>query len=114
MDAYRSALSAFSLGFLLCTGAPVFADGSDAQDDPPTKDATADREDESTPSPYAPASEVEDSPYGTPVDLGAVGGESEMQLPWLSASPEQEDMGCLLYTSPSPRDISGSRMPSSA
>ena len=23
-------------------------------------------------------------------------------------------MGCLLYTSPSPRDISGSRMPSSA
>ena len=24
------------------------------------------------------------------------------------------DMGCLLYTSPSPRDISGSRMPSSA
>ena len=25
-----------------------------------------------------------------------------------------EDRGCLLYTSPSPRDISGSRMPSSA
>ena len=24
------------------------------------------------------------------------------------------DLGCLLYTSPSPRDISGSRMPSSA
>ena len=24
------------------------------------------------------------------------------------------DKGCLLYTSPSPRDISGSRMPSSA
>ena len=24
------------------------------------------------------------------------------------------NMGCLLYTSPSPRDISGSRMPSSA
>ena len=51
------------------------------------------QDDESTPSPYAPASELEDSPYGTPVDLGAVGGESEMQLPWLSASPEQEDMG---------------------
>ena len=25
-----------------------------------------------------------------------------------------QGMGCLLYTSPSPRDISGSRMPSSA
>ena len=25
-----------------------------------------------------------------------------------------KDSGCLLYTSPSPRDISGSRMPSSA
>ena len=25
-----------------------------------------------------------------------------------------EELGCLLYTSPSPRDISGSRMPSSA
>ena len=33
-----------------------------------------------------------DSPYGDPVDLGAV-GESEMQLPWLAASPEQEDIG---------------------
>ena len=27
---------------------------------------------------------------------------------------EQSDNACLLYTSPSPRDISGSRMPSSA
>ena len=27
---------------------------------------------------------------------------------------EEKDWGCLLYTSPSPRDISGSRMPSSA
>ena len=27
---------------------------------------------------------------------------------------KDKDMGCLLYTSPSPRDISGSRMPSSA
>ena len=26
----------------------------------------------------------------------------------------ERDLGCLLYTSPSPRDISGSRMPSSA
>ena len=30
------------------------------------------------------------------------------------ASSLVEDNGCLLYTSPSPRDISGSRMPSSA
>ena len=29
-------------------------------------------------------------------------------------SPEAEVSTCLLYTSPSPRDISGSRMPSSA
>ena len=28
--------------------------------------------------------------------------------------PLEGDDGCLLYTSPSPRDISGSRMPSSA
>ena len=27
---------------------------------------------------------------------------------------KEEEMDCLLYTSPSPRDISGSRMPSSA
>ena len=27
---------------------------------------------------------------------------------------KQEDMSCLLYTSPSPRDLSTSRMPSSA
>ena len=31
-----------------------------------------------------------------------------------SASPAMPDMGCLLYTSPSPRDPIGSRMPSSA
>ena len=43
------------------------------------------------PSPYASPREA-DSPYGEPVDLGAV-GESEMQLPWLAASPEQEDVG---------------------
>ena len=93
MDAFRSALSACSLGFLLCIGVTAFADASETQEEPPPQDAAADSDDESTPSPYAPASELEDSPYGTPVDLGAVGGESEMQLPWLSASPEQEDMG---------------------
>ena len=32
----------------------------------------------------------------------------------LAASDGEHFMSCLLYTSPSPRDISGSRMPSSA
>ena len=32
----------------------------------------------------------------------------------LAAFQEAEEKACLLYTSPSPRDISGSRMPSSA
>ena len=37
-------------------------------------------------------------------------------LPWIVPSPEAYlvHKNCLLYTSPSPRDISGSRMPSSA
>ena len=36
-----------------------------------------------------------------------VGQMNEQQI-------EAENVSCLLYTSPSPRDISGSRMPSSA
>ena len=32
----------------------------------------------------------------------------------LKEFPNRQLLGCLLYTSPSPRDISGSRMPSSA
>ena len=32
----------------------------------------------------------------------------------LTVPGKEKRMGCLLYTSPSPRDISGSRMPSSA
>ena len=44
-------------------------------------------------SPDASPSSLEDSPYGDPIDLGAV-GESEMQLPWLvAASPEEEGAG---------------------
>ena len=31
-----------------------------------------------------------------------------------TADADERDLFCLLYTSPSPRDISGSRMPSSA
>ena len=33
---------------------------------------------------------------------------------WRNVPEEGIDMGCLLYTSPSPRDQRGSRMPSSA
>ena len=33
---------------------------------------------------------------------------------WLSNAPVLEDYACLLYTSPSPRDRTRSRMPSSA
>ena len=39
--------------------------------------------------------------------------EPEIIYPLLAASGEEIN-SCLLYTSPSPRDISGSRMPSSA
>ena len=38
------------------------------------------------------------------------GGEQEP----IRISILEKDIACLLYTSPSPRDISGSRMPSSA
>ena len=34
--------------------------------------------------------------------------------PWKTIQFEDQANACLLYTSPSPRDISGSRMPSSA
>ena len=41
--------------------------------------------------------------------------ESEnAKLEMLARMIRQQPNGCLLYTSPSPRDISGSRMPSSA
>ena len=44
-------------------------------------------------------------------------GYSREQVHWLMSLHEGEwlgDNGCLLYTSPSPRDLSTSRMPSSA
>ena len=47
---------------------------------------------------------------GTIADLYAVPGWLE-KLRAEDATPYRD---CLLYTSPSPRDISGSRMPSSA
>ena len=42
----------------------------------------------------------------------SVGGNSSGASVFFSR--DGEDLVCLLYTSPSPRDISGSRMPSSA
>ena len=47
--------------------------------------------------------------------LMAYGHASGKELPELFDSiRSHQEQGCLLYTSPSPRDISGSRMPSSA
>ena len=39
---------------------------------------------------------------------------SEGDMPWTKRKKLQAVNGCLLYTSPSPRDLSTSRMPSSA
>ena len=54
-----------------------------------------------------------------PVDIG---GGAQFNAEFLKLSPnnrmpaivDHEPIGCLLYTSPSPRDLSTSRMPSSA
>ena len=42
------------------------------------------------------------------------GAKSDITSTMLLGQAVAETTGCLLYTSPSPRDISGSRMPSSA
>ena len=59
--------------------------------------------------------------YGTNVVCGVTpgkGGSTHLNKPVYNSVQEavtNEDVNtCLLYTSPSPRDISGSRMPSSA
>ena len=51
-----------------------------------------------------------------PIDLNHATREDLAQLPFLTKQQIEElvEYICLLYTSPSPRDISGSRMPSSA
>ena len=51
------------------------------------------------------------SPEEKPLAL-QVGGSNKEELS--EVAKIAEDMGCLLYTSPSPRDRSSSRMPSSA
>ena len=58
--------------------------------------------------------------WGTPVYLQLAIIKMESSFDWLAKPPRQKLFkivpykSCLLYTSPSPRDISGSRMPSSA
>ena len=51
-----------------------------------------------------------------PVDHGASSYDADDDYPpyCLAAAEAVTTDACLLYTSPSPRDISGSRMPSSA
>ena len=45
---------------------------------------------------------------------GKVMKKSDMTLEMMTAAMRNESVTCLLYTSPSPRDLSTSRMPSSA
>ena len=47
----------------------------------------------------------------TPVDRNTCSSNEKLNLLWLS--PDEWFLYCLLYTSPSPRDLSTSRMPSS-
>ena len=51
-------------------------------------------------------------------DIASVVWLKDVPFPFVEARPPQEGMGwcgiCLLYTSPSPRDVEESRMPSSA
>ena len=54
-------------------------------------------------------------PYGTSEDISAALFQTEMNnLKYLGYGAKAFTISCLLYKSPSPRDISGSRMPSSA
>ena len=43
-----------------------------------------------------------------------IGSSDQREIVEINRARVAEDMGCLLYTSPSPRDLSTSRMPSSA
>ena len=46
--------------------------------------------------------------------LASIGQDGIMSLPYLPCFRARHTNNCLLYTSPSPRDQRGSRMPSSA
>ena len=73
-----------------------------------TEVAVADIPEPETPAPGGPGAD----PMGG-MGMPGMGG---MGMPGMGGMgmPGMGGMGCLLYTSPSPRDISGSRMPSSA
>ena len=47
-------------------------------------------------------------------DISYFDMDGTMCVLWLPLQPTKKDEGCLLYTSPSPRDATLSRMPSSA
>ena len=48
------------------------------------------------------------------ITIRPIGEKRLIQVAWLGAADYKIDKGCLLYTSPSPRDRTRSRMPSSA
>ena len=52
----------------------------------------------------------------TPIDLGVVNEDKLIEMLVRQGLVDQDatDVACLLYTSPSPRDLRASRMPSSA
>ena len=52
---------------------------------------------------------------GSTFSINMIGQSEQIALQGkLSTFADKNDTGCLLYTSPSPRDLSTSRMPSSA
>ena len=58
--------------------------------------------------------QVSEKPDNTPVTEVDVAVEKLIRERLTTALPVADFYGCLLYTSPSPRDLSTSRMPSSA
>ena len=52
--------------------------------------------------------------YTTTVDGSVDPEQAVLELQKAELAAKKKPKACLLYTSPSPRDISGSRMPSSA
>ena len=57
---------------------------------------------------------VDQKKIGAPVPLVKVVTNPEEEIHTFAKEAEQQNIDCLLYTSPSPRDQRGSRMPASA